>query len=104
MHVKLWQIICVHYSNNSLYVYILLNPISDSKWGSGSFPKPDLYHHIVEDFLTNWYVNMQENFTQLVSLLGSVNTAAYKILMMIISPEPDLLSAIYTPSPEEVGN
>ena len=29
---------------------------SDSTWISGSLPPPDLYHHLVEDFYTDWWV------------------------------------------------
>ena len=29
---------------------------SDSTWVSGSLPPPDLYHHLVEDFFTDWWV------------------------------------------------
>ena len=28
---------------------------TDSFWEIGNLPKPDRYHHIVEDFLTDWY-------------------------------------------------
>ena len=31
-------------------------PTVDSTWISGSLPTPDHYHHIVEDFFTDWYV------------------------------------------------
>lgn len=50
-------------SNTPLILYLLspLFPLlnhnhllPESVWVSGSLPHPNLYHHIVEDFLTDW--------------------------------------------------
>ncbi|CAI8049524.1 FAD-dependent oxidoreductase domain-containing protein 2 [Geodia barretti] len=38
-----------------LYYYISF-PSSFKGLGKGKLPPPDLYHHIVEDFLTDWSV------------------------------------------------
>ena len=38
--------------NSPFYLYMYADP--ETFIEVGSLPKPDLYHHIVEDFLTDW--------------------------------------------------
>ncbi|XP_064406922.1 FAD-dependent oxidoreductase domain-containing protein 2-like [Halichondria panicea] len=56
-----------------LYYYSSPPPIG-KKWTLGEIPAPDLYHHLVEDFLTDW-TNRQDHILLLRRFIeGALNT------------------------------
>ena len=69
--------------------------LPESVWVSGSLPHPNLYHHIVEDFLTDWW-DCNINWFSMIQF-NVMSFLASQCIVPVLSSSSNVLTWLHSP-------